>query len=139
MNKKYIYLFLIPLTLFISSCREEIILSDDQIGNINEPSLFSGFNTYIFSINAINISKSYTDKIPFNAVKTELFSLLEDHSSGFVEITIQSRQQVTLYSGVLYQDNRGSSLNVEGDDQENISLRFVNFTGKLRIQLSPAK
>ena len=139
MDKKNFYLFLIPLILFIGSCREEIIPPDNPGENINEPTLLSNVNTYIFSINAINISKSYIYNIPFNAVTTRLFSLLEDHSSGFVEIAIRSRQQVTLYSGVLSQNNIGSSFNVEGNYQETILIRFVNFTGKLRVQLSPAR
>jgi hypothetical protein len=139
MNKKYFHFPLILIILFLSSCREEIIPPDNPAGNINEPSLFSSGSTYIFSINAINMSTNFTYNIPFNAATTRLYSLLEDYTSGFVEIKIRSNQEKTLYSGVFYQNSRGSSLNVEGDDQENIQLRFVNFTGKLKIQLSPVE
>jgi hypothetical protein len=134
--RRYLYFFLIPTVLFTGSCREEIIPPDNSGGNINEPSLFSSGSSYIFSINALNISTNFIDNIPFNAVRTRLYSLLEDHTSGFVEIKIRSHEQATLYSGVLYQNSKGYSLNVEGEDQENILLRFVNFTGKLKIQLS---
>ena len=83
------------------------------------------------------MSKSYNDKIPFNSERTRLFLSLENHASGYVEITIQSGQQVNLYTGLLNHNNNGFTLNVEGDNQENILLRFVNFTGKLKIQLNP--
>jgi len=139
MNIKYFFFLSILVILFFSSCREEIIPPDNPTGNVNEPALFSSSSLYIFSINAINMTTDFVDNIPFDGVKTRLYSLLEDHTSGFVEIVIRSPQQETLYSGVLNQNSRGSSLNVEGSSQENILLKFVNFTGKLKIQLSPVE
>jgi hypothetical protein len=136
MKKKHHYFFSILIILFFYSCRE-IVPPGNPAENINEPSLFSSSSTYIFSINAMNMSKSYTNNIPFNAVKTRLYLLLESHTSGFVEIAIKSREQETLYSGILFQNSRETYLNIEGENQENLFLRFVNFTGKLKIQLSP--
>ena len=139
MNIKYFSILSIFVIFFLSSCREEIIPPDNPDGNINEPALFSSNSLYIFSINAINISTDFEDNIPFNAIKTRLYLLLEDHTSGFVEIAIRSYQEETLYSRVLNQNSEGSSLNVEGSNQENILLKFVNFTGKLKVQLSPVE
>ena len=56
MNLKKIKIFLYSLLLIFFSCREEIISPDNPTGNINEPFLTRTGNSYIFSINASNIT-----------------------------------------------------------------------------------
>jgi hypothetical protein len=134
MKKIKIFLFSI-LFLFIS-CREEIISPDNPTGNINEPFLTRTNNSYIFSINANDITATINDNTFLNSVKSNIYSIIADYSSGYVEVKVKTSGNSVLYSEVFESNTRGSLRNINGYHPEIIAINFQHFTGKLKVTLS---
>ena len=134
MKKIKIFLFF-TLILFLS-CREEIISPDNPIGNINEPLLTRTNNSYIFSINADNITASINDNTFLNTVRANIYSIIADYSSGYVQVQVKTNSNSVLYSKVFEANTNGILGNINGSQPQVISLDFRNFTGKLQITLS---
>ncbi|OGU28116.1 MAG: hypothetical protein A2057_15375 [Ignavibacteria bacterium GWA2_35_9] len=136
MNFKKIKIFLFSLLLIFFSCREEIISPDNPTGNINEPFLTRTGNSYIFSINASNITATISDNTFLNTVKSNIYSIIADYSSGYVEVEVKTSRNSVLYSEVFENDTRGTLKSINGSQPEIIVMNFQNFTGKLKVTLS---
>jgi len=134
MKKIKIFLFFI-LLLFIS-CREEIIPPGNPIGNINEPLLTRTNNSYIFSINANNITASINDNTFLNTVKANIYSIIADYSSGYVQVQVKTGSNSVLYSEKFDANTRGVLGNIYGSQPQVIAIEFRNFTGKFQVTLS---
>jgi hypothetical protein len=128
-------IILLSLLLF-SSCRQEIVPPDNPVGNINEPNLTRTSNSYIFSINAKNMTTTVTDDTFLNTFRARINSIIADHTSGSVQIKLQNYQDNILYSVVFDDNTNGSSSNINGQQPQKIMFVFNNFTGKLKVTLT---
>ena len=133
--KKIKIFFFFTLFLFIS-CREEIIPPDNPIGNVNEPLLTRTNNSYVFSINANNITASINDNTFLNTFKANVYSIIADYSSGSVQVQVKTNTNSVLYSEVFKSDTRGILENISGSQPQIIAINFQNFTGKFQVTLS---
>ena len=136
---KKIKIFLFSLLLLFVSCREEIIAPDNSTGNINEPFLTRTSNSYIFSINASNITATIDDNTFLSTVKANIYSIIADYSAGYVEVEVKTSTNSVLYSEVFESDTRGTLKNINGFRPEIIAINFQNFTGKLKVTLSSSQ
>ncbi len=132
MKSKLLILFL-PLVIFYS-CRQEIVPPSSE-GNINEPVLTRTSNSFIFSINADKKTATLIDNTFLNTNRSSIFSVINDHSSGFVEVKIRANQNNIVYSQV-FDNNTTGTFKIEGYQPEVLILSFNNFTGKVRITLT---
>ncbi len=136
--KKTKIFFFFTLLLFIS-CREEIISPDNPIGNINEPLLTRTNNSYIFSINANNITATINDNTFLNTVRANIYSIIADYSSGNVQVQVKTGSNSVLYSQTFEGNTRGILGNINGSQPQVIAIDFRNFTGKFQVTLSRAQ
>jgi hypothetical protein len=125
---------LVFTTILFSSCREEIISPDDA-GNINEPILNVTNNSYTFFINAKNISTTMIDRTFLRFSQSRIYSVLTDHSSGFVEIKVQTDNDRVVFTRV-YSDDTSGTDHIDGYQPDIITLEFNEFSGRLRLQIS---
>jgi hypothetical protein len=128
-------IFPVILLLLFTCCREEII-PPGNTGNINEPLLTVTSNSYIFSVNASNMNVVVTDRTNLQSVRTRLYSLISDHTSGYVEVKVQTNNNYTVFAKVYNSDTSGSFENIEGYKPDIITFNFNNFTGRLKLQLT---
>ena len=129
-------LFFLSLMLLFISCRQEIVPPDNPAGNINEPQLTRTNFSYIFSINANKITENVVDNTFLNTSRSRIYPVINDHSSGSVEIIVQADQDNVLYSAVFDSDTNGSFTEIEGQQPRVIIFNFSDFTGKLKVTLT---
>jgi hypothetical protein len=129
-------IYLIPLLILLSGCREEIIPPGNTAGNVNEPVQQRTNNSYSFLINAENISSNVIDYPSLNAFRTRIFMNIRGESSGSVEITFYNDDRLRLYSFLMDDELKVVSNNYEGDSPDVVEIHFRNFTGNLEIKLT---
>lgn len=134
-QKTLTLIFSLLLIILFSSCREEII-SPDSHGNINEPLLTVTNNSYTFLIHASNMNTMVIDRTYLQFSKTRVYSLVTDHSSGYVGVKVQTNNDNVVFAKVYSSDTRGTFDNIEGSQPDVITFNFNNFSGRLRLQLS---
>jgi len=132
--KSILLILFFPLIIFYS-CRQEIVPPDSE-GNVNQPVLTRTNNSFIFSINAYKITATIIDNTYLNTNKSSVFSVVNEHSSGFVEVKIRATQNNIIYSQVFDKNTTGTFNQIEGYQPEVLILSFNNFTGKVRITLT---
>jgi len=131
----YIYFVVTVLLLFIS-CREDIIAPDNFATNVNEPILINESNSYSFVINAQNISIDVVYNTNFSANTSRISITIVDYASGHVNVRIIDKQSNNRfnYFGNDEEDFFTQSLN--GYVPAFLGIKAVDFSGKLKIQLS---
>ena len=131
----YIYFVVTVLLLFIS-CREDIIAPDNFATNVNEPIFINEFNSYSFVINAQNISIDAVYNTNFSANTSRISITIVDYASGYVNVRIIDKQSNNRfnYFGNDEEDFFTQSLN--GYVPAFVEIKAVDFSGKLKIQLS---
>ena len=133
---KFILQIFISFLLLFISCRQEIVPPDNPAGNINKPQLTRTNFTYTFSINANKITKKIVDYTYLNTFKSRIYAVINDHSSGSVEIIIKADQNNVLYSAVFDNDTNGTFTKIEGQQPKVIIINLNDFTGKLKVTLT---
>lgn len=136
-NKKLKYL--IPLLCLAGlqfACREEIISPKNNSGNINEPFKSSHTNSYTFIINAERISQKIIDYPRISYFNTRIFISFLDFSAGSVEISVLSNSNEVLFKRVFVETNDGLYSLLQGVKPHVVEINFINFTGKLKFQLT---
>ncbi len=89
----------LTLNIFIFfSCRENILTSENSIGNINEPVKTKSPESYTFEINASKITFNETDDTQLNITQAVVFVSIRNYSSGIVSITVVGDNKLDLYS-----------------------------------------
>jgi hypothetical protein len=131
----YIYFVVTVLLLFIS-CREDIIAPDNFATNVNEPIFINELNSYSFVINAQNISIDAVYNTNFSANTSRISITIVDYASGYVDVRIIDKQSNNRfnYFGNDEEDFFTQSLN--GYVPAFLGIKAVDFSGKLKIQLS---
>lgn len=124
------------IALTFASCRQDIVPPDNPAGNINEP-FFSRTNfSYTFTINADRITRKVVDYTNLNSTRSRFFLVIDDHSSGSVEIEIHDDENYIIYTSLFETGTSGVFREIEGYEPDFITLNFIDFTGKFRITLT---
>ena len=134
--KSKLLLFFFPLQLLFFSCRQEIVSPDNPAGNINEPQLTRTNFSYTFTINANKITETIADNTYLNTLRSRISMIINDHSSGSVEVIVKSNQNNIVYSELLDGDTNILSNEIEGQQPSVIIFNFINFTGKFKVTLT---
>ena len=134
--KSKLLLFFFPLQLLFFSCRQEIVSPDNPAGNINEPQLTRTNFSYTFTINANKITETIADNTYLNTLRSRISMIINDHSSGSVEVIVKSNQNNIVYSELLDGDTNILSNEIEGQHPSVIIFNFINFTGKFKVTLT---
>jgi hypothetical protein len=131
-----ILFLIIILSNIIISCRENIVSPDEFATNINEPVQINEQNSYTFLLNAEELSIDVMNDAMFSSFTSRISISILDHTSGYIRVTIADRESVSRFN---YYGNEEESLFTEalnGYIPGKIGIKAVNFTGKLKIQLS---
>lgn len=123
-------------TLLTVACREDIIEPDTYVGSINEPFQINEPNSYIFIIHAQNISVNVTNNTFISSLTSRISVSIADYSSGYVSISVTGRDNNSRFT---YLSNGDESLFTEalaGYIPAHVGIRAVDFSGKLKIELT---
>lgn len=131
---KLIFQILLCSFLFVS-CRQDIV-DPDNPGNINEPFFSRTNNSYSFTINAKGMNATVIDNTLLQTFKSRIFSIVNDHSSGSLDIKVQTMDNSILYSAVFNNNTDGIIREITGNQPEVIILNFRNFSGKFKVTLT---
>lgn len=124
------------LMIFIS-CREEIIQPDNISGNINQPTQIKEFNSYTFIINADNANFTLTEPTSFTFDIVNLLITNLDYSKGVVKLNILNDNGDPYFEYFVNEEIASRIISVEGFIPSSIKIQLIDFTGKLKVQLSP--
>ncbi|MEJ2493384.1 MAG: hypothetical protein P8Y79_03555 [Ignavibacteriaceae bacterium] len=141
MNKFFSNIFLIlfgSIIFLCVSCREDIVLPDEFVGNVNEPLEQSNFNSYTFLIDAKKINVNYKKQADFSSFYTQISITITDYSSGTVRFKIKDNQSVNRFSYFGNTNEYNYKESLSGFVPYQIEIEAVDFSGKLKIQLNTA-
>ncbi len=128
---------LFSIIIFSSfSCRENILTSENSIGNINEPIKSKTFENYTFEINASKITFNETDETKLNITRADVFVSVTNYSSGIVTATVVGDNKLDLYSTSLTKNGSENTGKITNHVPEKVRLEFRNFSGNFRIRIS---
>ena len=134
---KISFCIFIAITVFsFFSCRENIITTENSIGNINEPVKSKSPENYTFEINASKITFNETDETQLNITRADVFVSVTNYSSGIVSVTIVGDNKLDLYSASLTNNGTGQPAKITNHVPEKIRLEFRNFSGNFRIRVT---
>lgn len=124
------------MMIFIS-CREEIIQPDSISGNINQPTQIKEFNSYTFIINADNANFTLIDPTNFTFDIVNLLITNLDYNKGVVKLNILNNKGDSYFEYFVNEEITSRIISVEGFIPSSIEIQLIDFTGKLKVQLSP--
>ncbi len=136
-SKIYKSITVLPIILIMifSSCREEIIMPNNPVGNTNNPVKNSSYNNYTFAIEAENISYKIIDLTKFSSGSTRIFFKITNYKSGYLVLRLLNEKYQSLYSTLLDQNYDGNYISVDNVIPYYVELSFTNFSGNLRVEL----
>ena len=138
MKKNITYFFnslMILLSLFILSCREDVILPENLDTNVNQPIQSNETNSYSFTLNAQEISIDILNNANFTSNRARVNISINDYSSGHVTVKVLDEQMNDRFS---YFGNDNESFFTEslfGFIPGSVSIKAVEFTGNLKVEL----
>ncbi len=141
-NKQKIFLTIaasVLLTLFVFSflsCRENILTTENSLGNINEPVKTKSPENYTFEINASKITFNETDETQLNITRADVFVSVMNYSSGIVSVTVVGDNKLDLYTATLTSNETKQPAKITNHVPENVRLEFRNFSGNFRIRVT---
>ena len=128
---------ILTLIIFVFfSCRENILSSENSIGNINEPIKTKSPESYTFEINASKITFNETDNTQLNITRADVFVSIRNYSSGIVSITVIGDNKLNLYSASFTDNTAGQSTKITNHVPEKVRLEFRNFSGNLKVRVT---
>ena len=128
---------LLTLIIFVFfSCRENILSSENSIGNINEPIKTKTQESYTFEINASKITFNETDDTQLNITRADVFVSVNNYSSGIVSITVIGDNKLDLYSISFTDNGTGQTAKIINHVPEKVRLEFINFSGNLKVRVT---
>lgn len=128
---------ILTLIIFVFfSCRENILSSENSIGNINEPIKTKSPESYTFEINASKITFNETDNTQLNITRADVFVSIRNYSSGIVSITVIGDNKLNLYSASFTDNAAGQSTKITNHVPEKVRLEFRNFSGNLKVRVT---
>ena len=130
--KKNTLLFVILIISF--SCREEIIEPDNLVGNINEPVQITERNSYIFLLNAQNLSMNLSVPVYFGSPRTRFNFTLIGYESGYTNVSVQDLSNVVRFRYFINEDVSYHTELLDGYVPSTIKIDTENFSGKIKIE-----
>lgn len=128
-------LFWLLITLLISvSCREEIIEPDNFVENINEPVQINERNSYIFLLNARELSMNLSASANFNSFRARFNVTLIDYETGYLSVAVEDNDNRQRFNYFLAEDVSYHSDLLDGYMLKTIKIRTENFSGKIKIE-----
>lgn len=127
---------LFGLYLITVSCRQEIIPPENFAGNINAPIQINELNSYIFIINASDISMDVINNTHFTSNMSRISITIFNYSSGYVSVRVTDRQSNARFG---YFGNEEENLFTEeliGYIPGSVGIKATDFSGKLKIELT---
>jgi hypothetical protein len=126
---------LILIILIIAlSCREEIIQPDNFVENINEPVQINERNSYIFLLNARELSMNLSVPAYFNSYRARFNVTLIDYETGYISIAVEDMESRERFRYFLAEDVSYHSDLLDGYVLKTIKIRTENFSGKIKIE-----
>jgi hypothetical protein len=130
---KKIVSFLFITTLVIS-CREEIIEPNNFVGKINEPVQIRENNSYMFLLNAENLSMNMSVSLYFNSSRTRFNVKLIGYESGYTNVVVQDYRNVEKFRYFIAREVIYHTELLDGYVPTTINIRTNEFTGKIQIE-----
>ncbi len=126
---------LLPLILlFLFSCREEIIVPDNFVENVNDPVQLRELNSYILLLNANNFTMDLTIPASFTSFRTRFNVTLIDYESGYTNVSVKDNNSIERFRYFIADDVSYHSELLDGYVPNSIKIHTSNFTGKVRIE-----
>ena len=130
-----LFIFIVFILLTVG-CREDIIEPDTYVGTINEPVQINEPNSYTFIIHAQNISVNVTNNTYISSFTSRISIAIADYSSGYVSISVISRDDNSRFSYFGNGDENFYTESLAGYIPASVRIRAVDFSGKLKIELT---
>jgi hypothetical protein len=127
---------LIIFILLTVTCRENIIEPDTFVGTINEPVQINQRNSYTFIIHAQNISVNVTNNTFLASFTSRISISIADYTSGYVNIRVIDREDNSRFTYFGNEDENFFTESLIGYVPSRIALRAVDFSGKLKIEVT---
>ena len=127
---------LIIFILLTVTCRENIIEPDTFVGTINEPVQINQRNSYTFIIHAQNISVNVTNNTFLASFTSRISISIADYTSGYVNIRVIDREDNSRFTYFGNEDENFFTESLIGFVPSRIALRAVDFSGKLKIEVT---
>lgn len=90
--------FILSVTTLMISCREEIIEPGNLIGKINEPVQLRENNSYMFLLNAENLTMDMSVPLYLNSIRTRFSIKLIGYESGYTSVAVQDNHDMEKFS-----------------------------------------
>ena len=136
MKKCFLQPLFILYLLFISGCREDIIVPGNDAGNINEPIQENKLNYYSVTINSRDLTTRFSTNTYFDYSTNQASLSISDISNGTVTIIIKDKSGSAFYLSTIQNDVSNEFKKLSGAIPEIIEIIFNKFTGKMRFSLS---
>ncbi len=124
------------ILLFLQSCREEIIEPDNFGGSKNQPIKIRSQNSYIFLIDAHEMSSIFPD-YPFSKSEKTIMSIsVIGYEGGKLEINIYNPAKQLFYQHLVNRNLETIRVELDRETPGYVEFDFESFTGKLKFQLT---
>ena len=127
---------LIIFILLTVTCRENIIEPDTFVGTINEPVQINQRNSYTFIIHAQNISVNVINNTFLASFTSRISISIADYTSGYVNIRVIDREDNSRFTYFGNEDENFFTESLIGYVPSRIAFRAVDFSGKLKIEVT---
>lgn len=126
--------FILSVTTLMISCREEIIEPGNLIGKINEPVQLRENNSYMFLLNAENLTMDMSVPLYLNSIRTRFSIKLIGYESGYTSVAVQDNQDMEKFSYFINREISYYTELLDGYVPATIKIRTNEFTGQIQIE-----
>lgn len=131
-----IKLFLIISLIILTGCREEILEPYNPAGNVNQPYQEKKLNYYNLVMTASNLTYEFDSDLNFNSSDSRILVSVIDRQGGTVTINVLNDNRNLIYIASIETEVPNLVDRIQGNIPNKVKIIFINFNGKLRIQLS---
>lgn len=126
--------FILSVTTLMISCREEIIEPGNLIGKINEPVQLRENNSYMFLLNAENLTMDMSVPLYLNSIRTRFSIKLIGYESGYTSVAVQDNHDMEKFSYFINREISYYTELLDGYIPATIKIRTNEFTGQIQIE-----
>jgi hypothetical protein len=125
---------LLIILVIALSCREEVIEPDNFVENVNEPVQINERNSYIFLLNARELSMDLSVPAYFNSYRARFNVTLIDYETGYISIAVEDGNNKERFRYFLTENVSYHSDILDGYVLNTIKIRTENFSGKIKVE-----
>lgn len=122
------------IVILLISCREEIVEPNNLVGKINEPVQIRENNSYMFLLNAENLTMNMSVSLYFNSSRTRFNVKLIGYESGYTNVVVQDYRDVEKFRYFIAREVSYHTELLDGYVPTTINIRTNEFTGKIQIE-----